>query len=78
MSIEYYVSSIANLRSMVDKREIEGSEDWLIFMVMFCCAFEVCLGDFPMPSSLHYSVQNAPEIRSVLTLSVEVETGSDQ
>lgn len=49
LSTEYYISSIASLRSMVDKREIDGSEDWLMFMVMFCCAFEVCPGDFRLP-----------------------------
>lgn len=42
LSTEYYISAIANLRGMVDKREVEGSEDWLLLMVMFCCVFEVC------------------------------------
>jgi hypothetical protein len=41
LSTEYYVSAITNLRTMVDKRELEGSEDWLLLMVMFFCIFEV-------------------------------------
>jgi hypothetical protein len=41
MPTEYYVSSIANLRSMVDKGEIEGSEDWLLLMVVLGCRLEV-------------------------------------
>lgn len=42
ISTEYYVSSISSLRTMVDSREIEGSEDWLMLVVILFCLYEVC------------------------------------
>lgn len=41
ISTEYYVSAIASLRAMVAKREVEGSEDWLMLMVIMFCLYEV-------------------------------------
>jgi hypothetical protein len=39
---EYYVSAISRLRGMVERKEIEGSEDWLICMILLFPLFEVC------------------------------------
>lgn len=42
LATEYYVSAISRLRGMVERKEIEGSEDWLIGMVILFPLFEVC------------------------------------
>jgi hypothetical protein len=39
---EYYVSAISRLRGIVERKEIEGSEDWLICVILLFPIFEVC------------------------------------
>jgi hypothetical protein len=46
IATEYYVSALASLSAMVEKREVEGSEDWLMLMVILLCLYEVGSSDF--------------------------------
>lgn len=81
IATEYYVSALGSLRSMVDGGEIEGSEDWLMLMVIMLCLYEVC------PEQLHFSYDlsksypsyiPSEQIAKIIFLPIEMETRSGQ
>lgn len=56
VSVEYYVSAIASLRTKVEGKDIDGTEDWLLLIVMLLCLFEVCHSGQVIFSDIHYSI----------------------
>lgn len=56
VAIEYYLSAIAGLRAKVEEKIVDGTEDWLLVMVILLCLFEVWLtGPVPHCISSHAS-----------------------
>lgn len=41
IAVQYYVSAISSLRTKVERKEVDGTEDWLLLMSLLLCLFEV-------------------------------------
>lgn len=47
-ALKYYSSAVYKLRQKIAGSEIDGTEDWLAFVAMALCLFEVCPFERPL------------------------------
>jgi Fungal specific transcription factor domain len=61
IAMKHYSSAVTVLRKLIDEKEVDGTEDWLLTMAIFLCLFEVSEIHLPPP---FYSSHSADYISS--------------